>query len=245
MDAVKNVGGSAQEHTEEQKKHMYDQLPEEKKQKQTYTEWVKEAYADKYETWMPWIEDQYLKWFGKDNKASYATKGKPYISEEQRRHLSNVFWIDTLDKSKVTGISQVDKLQDDVNNLVGNQVGKDGLLRPVGDMASKEGINRAERGGKDESGSYGGPASSVTDPVMKNAQGAGQSVAGGAQAAGNTATEGVKSAGGYVGGLFGGDGEKKWRITNLTIMGLHDQMTCANRVYLGFFQYSNFMFRAN
>jgi len=34
MDAVKNVGGSAQEHTEEQKKHMYDQLPEEKKQKQ-------------------------------------------------------------------------------------------------------------------------------------------------------------------------------------------------------------------
>jgi hypothetical protein len=25
---------------------------------------------------MPWIEDKYLAWFGKDNKASYATKGK-------------------------------------------------------------------------------------------------------------------------------------------------------------------------
>lgn len=24
---------------------------------------------------MPWIEDQYLYYFGKDNKASYATKG--------------------------------------------------------------------------------------------------------------------------------------------------------------------------
>lgn len=82
----------------------------------------------------------------------------------------------------------------------------------MGDMASKEGVNRAERGGKDDSGSYGGPGSSVSDPVMKNAQGTGQSVAGGAQAAGNTATEGVKSAGGYVGGMLGGGGggdEKK------------------------------------
>jgi len=24
---------------------------------------------------MPWIEDHFLKWFTKDNKASYATKG--------------------------------------------------------------------------------------------------------------------------------------------------------------------------
>lgn len=81
----------------------------------------------------------------------------------------------------------------------------------MGDMASKEGVNRAERGGKDDSGSYGGPGSSVSDPVIKNAQGAGESVAGGAQAAGSTATEGVKSAGGYVGGMLGGGGgdEKK------------------------------------
>jgi hypothetical protein len=38
---------------------------------------VKEAYHDQYEKWMPWLEEQYLKWFGKgDNKASYVTKGK-------------------------------------------------------------------------------------------------------------------------------------------------------------------------
>lgn len=49
--------------------------PQDKKS-QTYSEWAKDAYNDKYEQWMPWIEDQYLHWFGKgDNKASYATKG--------------------------------------------------------------------------------------------------------------------------------------------------------------------------
>jgi hypothetical protein len=62
------------EHTEEQKKQMYDNLPEEQKKKQTYTEWLYDVYAKQYENWMPWIEDQYLRWFGKDNKASYATK---------------------------------------------------------------------------------------------------------------------------------------------------------------------------
>lgn len=42
----------------------------------TYTEQGKMYYNKKYEQWMPWIEDQYLYWFGKgDNKASYATKG--------------------------------------------------------------------------------------------------------------------------------------------------------------------------
>ena len=86
----------------------------------------------------------------------------------------------------MTGIDQVDNLQGDVNNLVGNQFGKGGLLQPVGDMTSKEGINRAERGGKDDSGSYGGA-------VASGAQGVGSSVMGGA-----------KSAGGAIGGMFGG-----------------------------------------
>jgi hypothetical protein len=111
---------------------------------------------------------------------------------------------DTLNKTKVTGISQVDQLQGDVNNLVGNQVGKGGLLRPVGDIVSKEGVNRAERGGKDDAGTYGGPAAGLTDPLVKNAKGAGEGVAGGAQSVGNTMTEGTKSAGGYLGGIFGG-----------------------------------------
>ncbi|TVY55593.1 hypothetical protein LCER1_G003972 [Lachnellula cervina] len=200
MEALKNATGmgSAPEHTEEQKKQIYDGLSDEQKKKQTYTEWAKEAYNDQYEKWMPWIEDQYLKWFGTDNKASYATK-------------------DTLNQTKVTGIPQVDQIQDDVNNLIGNQVGKNGLFAPIGNLASKEGITRAERGGKDDTGtgSYGGPASSVTDPMIKNAQGAGegiasgaqsagQGVAGGAQTAGSTLTDGAKGAGGYVGGLLGG-----------------------------------------
>ena len=88
-----------------------------------------------------------------------------------------------LDKSKVTGIEQVDNIQDGVNGLVSGQVGKGGLAQPIGDKFSKEGVNRMERQGKDDSGSYApGPLNSVAEPVAKNAQG----------------------AAGYVGGLFGG-----------------------------------------
>jgi hypothetical protein len=64
------------EPTQAQTKEMYNDLPEEQQKKQTYMEWLKENYNYQYERWMPWIEDQYLKWFGKgDNKASYVTKG--------------------------------------------------------------------------------------------------------------------------------------------------------------------------
>jgi hypothetical protein len=52
-------------------------------------------------------------------------------------------------------LKPVDPLQDDVHNLVGNQLGDNGLLAPVGQMMSKEGINRAERKGKDEEEKYG------------------------------------------------------------------------------------------
>lgn len=41
-----------------------------------------------------------------------------------------------------------------MNNLVSGQVGQGGLLQPVGDMLSREGVNRAERQGKDDKGSY-------------------------------------------------------------------------------------------
>lgn len=60
--------------TEDQKKAIYEGLSDDQKKKQTYTEWVKDAYNNQYENWMPWIEDKYLAWFGTDNKASYATK---------------------------------------------------------------------------------------------------------------------------------------------------------------------------
>ncbi|KAK5692827.1 hypothetical protein LTR17_025237 [Elasticomyces elasticus] len=163
--------------SEDQKKQTFDALPADQKKGKSYLEWIKEGYQHQYENWMPWIEDTYLSWFTKDNKTSYAAK-------------------DTLDKTKVTGVDQVDNLQGDVNNLVGNQFGKGGLLQPVGDAVSKEGMNRAERGGKDDSGSYGG--------VAEKAQSAGQGVAGGAQSVGSSVTEGAKSAGGALGGLFGG-----------------------------------------
>lgn len=63
------------EPSEDQKKEMYDKLSPEQKSKQSYSDWVKDAYNNQYEKWMPWIEDKYLSWFGTDNKASYATKG--------------------------------------------------------------------------------------------------------------------------------------------------------------------------
>jgi hypothetical protein len=44
-------------------------------QKQSTVEWAKEKYNEQYEAWMPWIEDTFLKYFTKDNKASYATRG--------------------------------------------------------------------------------------------------------------------------------------------------------------------------
>jgi hypothetical protein len=74
MDSHKNATGQKGP-TEQQAKDEYNNLSAEQKKKQTYTEWVKENYNYQYERWMPWIEDQYLKWFGKgDNKASYAAK---------------------------------------------------------------------------------------------------------------------------------------------------------------------------
>ncbi|KAF4307613.1 hypothetical protein SLS57_000543 [Botryosphaeria dothidea] len=153
-------------------------------------EWTKKQYNQQYERWVPWVEDQYLKYFTKDNKASYATK-------------------DNLSKTKVTGDSRVDKLQDDVNNLAAGQVGKGGLAQPVGDLVSKEGVNRAERGGKDDDGGYApGPAASVVDPVAGGAKDAGAKVAEGASEGGNKVVEGAKGAGGYFGGWFGGRGGK-------------------------------------
>ena len=61
--------------SEEQKKQTFDALPEDQKQGKGYYQWIKEGYNHQMENWMPWIEDTYLSWFTKDNKASYATKG--------------------------------------------------------------------------------------------------------------------------------------------------------------------------
>ncbi|KAG9228036.1 hypothetical protein BJ875DRAFT_478620 [Amylocarpus encephaloides] len=177
-----NFRKTVPESTEAQKHQAYDNLPAEEKKKQSYSEWVAAMYANQYERWMPWIEDQYLRWFGKgDNKASYATK-------------------EQLAKTKVTGISQVDQIQDDVHNLVGNQLGENGILAPIGNIASKEGINRAERQGKEEDGSYG-----AAGRMGQGARNIGGSVFGGAQSVGGGVADGVKGGAGYLGGMLGGE----------------------------------------
>lgn len=116
---------------------------------------------------------------------------------------------DTLSKTKVTGIDQVDHLQDGVNDLVGGQVGKGGLLQPIGDMAGKEGINRMERGGKDDKGTYGGMAAGITDPAIQNAQQAGSNVTQGAKGGASYVADSAKGAGSYLGGFLGGKKDEK------------------------------------
>ncbi|GAP91423.1 hypothetical protein SAMD00023353_6300700 [Rosellinia necatrix] len=96
---------------------------QEQKSKSTM-EWAKEKYNEQYEVWMPWIEDTFLKYFTKDNRTSYVAR-------------------DQLDKTKVTGIAQVDALQDSTNDLAAGQLGQGGLLQPVGDLTS-EGLKRAD-----------------------------------------------------------------------------------------------------
>jgi hypothetical protein len=43
-------------------------------QPKTYKQAAGEYYNKQYDNWVPWLEDKYLSWFTKDNKASYATK---------------------------------------------------------------------------------------------------------------------------------------------------------------------------
>ncbi|KAH8169248.1 isoleucyl-tRNA synthetase [Sarocladium implicatum] len=150
-------------------------------ERQAVWTWSKQTYNQQYEKWVPWLEDQYLRWFTKDNKTSYTAK-------------------QNLDKTKVTGIDQVDTLQDGVNHLAAGQVGQGGLLQPVGDLASKEGMTRAERQGKDDKGGYA--PSNI--PGAETANSAVGGIADGGKAAGGKVMDGAKGAGSYVGGMFGG-----------------------------------------
>ncbi|KAJ8131799.1 hypothetical protein O1611_g1826 [Lasiodiplodia mahajangana] len=100
----------------------------EEQKRQSTLEWAKEKYNEQYDSWMPWIEDVFLKYFTKDNRTSYVAR-------------------DQLDKTKVTGVQQVDKLQDGANDLAANQIGQGGVLQPVGDLAS-EGMKLVDPRGK-------------------------------------------------------------------------------------------------
>lgn len=63
-------------------------------------------------------------------------------------------------------------------------------------MVSKEGINRAERGGKDDKGK----GIESAGPLGGYGESAAQGVKGGV----GSVADGAKGAGGYVGGMFGG-----------------------------------------
>ncbi|KAI0439939.1 hypothetical protein F4803DRAFT_20180 [Xylaria telfairii] len=90
---------------------------ENRQKSQTMMEWARAKYNEQYDAWMPWIEDMFLKYFTKDNRTSYVAR-------------------DGLSRTKVTGVDQVDSLQDKTNDLAASQLGQGGLLQPVGDLAS-------------------------------------------------------------------------------------------------------------
>jgi hypothetical protein len=71
-------------------------------------------------------------------------------------------------------------------------------LKPVGDMASKEGVNRAERQGRDDSGGYM-PTSVPGGESINN--GTKSVMDGGKNVAGKTG-EGLMNAPSAVGGMF-------------------------------------------
>ncbi|KAL8773523.1 MAG: hypothetical protein Q9209_001627 [Squamulea sp. 1 TL-2023] len=90
------------------------------------TEWTSKKYNEYYNSYVPWLEDKYLAWFG-ENKTSYTAK-------------------EQLDKTKLTNDKNLNAIQDGLNTGVSGQLKSDGLLGGVGDLVSKEGVNRAERG---------------------------------------------------------------------------------------------------
>ncbi|CAF9919605.1 hypothetical protein IMSHALPRED_004669 [Imshaugia aleurites] len=89
------------------------------------TEWTKKKYNDAYTEYMPWIEDKVLGYWG-ENKTSYTAKEKL--------------------NTDLTGDKNVQAIQGGIAEGVGGQLSSGGLLGGVGDMTSKEGMNRAERG---------------------------------------------------------------------------------------------------
>jgi len=109
-----------------------------------------------------------------------------------------------LDKTKVTGIEGVNTLQDDLNSLASHQFGKGGLLQPVGDAMSKDGINRAERSGKDKDGNYLPSALTGGGDEAKTGGGYLASAGSYVSEAGSSVYNSAKGAAGYVGVMLGG-----------------------------------------
>ena len=132
------------------------------------TEWTKKKYNEAYTEYMPWIEDKVLGYWG-ENKTSYTAKGKtspfflspiPFFPPFSRDldTPSPALLMPPANKppsllpkteklnTDVTGDKNVQAVQGGIAEGVGGQFSSGGLLGGVGDMASKEGVNRAERG---------------------------------------------------------------------------------------------------
>ncbi|KAL8970220.1 MAG: hypothetical protein Q9183_001624 [Haloplaca sp. 2 TL-2023] len=77
---------------------------------------------------------------------SFISSTLALCSSCQPKHPAEQVNLDQLDKTKITGDKNVDAIQDGVNNGVSGQFKEGGLLGGVGDLVSKEGVNRAERG---------------------------------------------------------------------------------------------------
>lgn len=181
-------------------------------QRQTM-EWAKDQYNKQYDAWVPWLEDIYLRYFTRDNKASYTTRGQPFPPRPPSPFLIPLPFVqsnhpnppgdalENLNKTKVTNIEQVSNLQDGVHDLVAGQVGQGGLAQPVGDLASREGMNRVERKGKDDKGGYL-PGADSAGPGQAVA-GAGNAVVGSVVAGGQQAKGAVEGGVKSAGGLFG------------------------------------------
>ena len=52
-------------------------------------ETAKNYYNKQYENWVPWLEDKYLGYFGK-NKTSYVAEGMPPVPLHFHHHFTNL-----------------------------------------------------------------------------------------------------------------------------------------------------------
>jgi len=91
-----------------------------------------------------------------------------------------------------------------VNSLVSNQIGKGGLLQPVGDIMSKDGVNRAERGGEDEHGNFLPSSLTGGEEAAKAGGGYLTNTTSYISGAGSSMYNSAKGAASYVGGMIGG-----------------------------------------
>jgi len=148
--------------------------------------WYGKKYDEYYDSYVPWLEDKYLAWFG-ENKTSYTAKGTsiipsplcPNATQKPAFRTISPFLVflpltgmpvEQLRKTEITGNKQVDAVQEGVVEGVGGQFGKGGLLNPVGEGVSDQGVTRAEKGdmgplnpeeAKKQQGYLGGAADKV------------------------------------------------------------------------------------